>query len=121
MTAKPHSPAWYDSLAERQEGYHYPWKSELPTYHGEDVFRAMVRQHLSTTSDVLEVACAHGELALEIAPQVRSIVAYDRIASWIARAQNAAQQQGFDNVTFLCHDSSLDANDGQARLPGEDD
>ena len=70
---------------------------------------------------MLEVACAHGDLALEIAPQCRSIVAYDRIESWIKRAQSAAKQQGFDNVTFLCHDSSLEANQGQARLPGEDD
>ena len=121
MTAKAHSPAWYDSLAERQEGYHYPWKSKLPPYHGEDVFFEMVRQHLSTTSDVLEVACAHGDLALSIAPLCRSIVAYDRVASWIEKARNSAEQQGLDNATFLCHDSSLDANEGDARLPGVDD
>ena len=29
-------------------------------------------------------------------------------------------QKGLENVTFICHDSSLEANNGQARLPGED-
>lgn len=27
----PHSPAWYDRLATLQEGYHYPWQSQLGT------------------------------------------------------------------------------------------
>lgn len=121
MTAKPHSPAWYDHLAKDQEGYYYPWKSKLPPYHGEDIFLEMVQQHLSITSDVLEIACAHGKVALDIAPSCRSIVAYDRVASWIENARASAGRRGLENATFLCHDSSLEANDGEARLPGADD
>lgn len=120
MRAKPHSPEWYDSLAESQEGYYYPWKSLLPPFHGEDLFRQMVRQHVTATSDVLEVACAQGELALEIAPLSRSILGYDRVAPWIQQAQAVAAQNGFENATFTCHDSSLDANHGQARLPADE-
>ncbi len=121
MNPNPHSPAWYDDLSETQEGYYYPWKSQLPPWHGEDLFRQMVKQHISPTSDVLEVACAHGELTLELAPLCRSVVGYDRIPPWIDRAQRAAEQQGVTNVNFLCHDSSLEANGSQARLPGDND
>jgi SAM-dependent methyltransferase len=118
MSLIPHSPAWYDHIAQQQDGYYYPWRSQLPSFHGEDVYVEMVRSYLLPTTDVLEVACAHGELALNIAPLCRSVVAYDRVAPWIARAKVVATQRGLTNLTFVCHDSSTEANGGQARLPG---
>jgi SAM-dependent methyltransferase len=120
MALIPHSPAWYDQMAERQEGYYYPWRSHLPAFHGEDVYAEMVKQHFSPTIDVLEAACAHGEFALGIAPLCRSILAYDRVAPWIERAQQTVAQRGLTNLTFVCHDSSTDANGGWARLPAND-
>jgi hypothetical protein len=39
------------------------------------------------------------------------------MAAWIELAQQAAQQQGISNATFICHDSSAAANGGQPRLP----
>ena len=121
MTLKPHSPAWYDRLATQQTGYFYPWQSLLPAYHGEDIFRSMIEQHLTPSSDVLEVACAQGTIAKDIAPMCQSIVGYDRVAAWIDQAKNMAHEKGLTNTTFLCHDSSLEANSGKARLPADDD
>ena len=117
MTVIPHSPAWYDRLAQEQVGYYYPWQSLLPPLHGEDLFLQMVKQHVSPELDVLEVACAHGELTLALAPLCRSILGYDRVAAWIERAQSAAAQHGFTNARFACHNSSSEANGGQPRLP----
>lgn len=118
MALIPHSPAWYDHMASEQAGYYYPWRSHLPPFHGEDVYAEMVRAHLTPTTDVLEAACAHGELALSIAPLCRSVLAYDRVAPWIEQAQQTAHQRGLRNLTFVCHDSSTEANGGQPRLPG---
>jgi SAM-dependent methyltransferase len=56
-----------------------------------------------------------------MAASVRSVVAYDRAADYIRLAQESAQEQGIHNVTFVVHDSSTQANGGQARLPGTDE
>ena len=83
MRVQPQTPAWFDRLATLQEGYRYPWRSTIGAGNGEDVFREVVRQHLRPEAEVLEAACGHGELALEVAPHVRSVRAYDRTAAWI--------------------------------------
>src|SRR5262249_11363294 len=81
---------------------------------------SLLAQHLQGNLDVLEVACAQGELALEMAAVVRSVVAYDRAADYIRLAQEAAQERGIRNVTFLRHDSSSQANAGQPHIPAPD-
>lgn len=116
----PQTAPWYDRLATLQTGYHYAWRSQIGAWHGEDAYLALVRQHLRPDADVLDVACGHGETSLEIAPSVRSVLAYDRTAAWIALGQQAARDRGIANVTFVCHDSSLEANGGRARIPAED-
>ncbi len=120
MTLQPHSKAWYDRLATMQEGYFYPWRSRLDAWHGEDVFRKMVFEHLRSDMDVLEIACAQGELALAMAPHCHSVLGYDRIPGWIEIARKAAARRGIPNITFVHHDSSTEANDGRARLPAAD-
>jgi len=120
MPLRPHSNEWYDRLATMQDGYYYQWGSHLAPWNGEDNYLDLVHQHLHADLAVLDVACGHGEVALNIAPHCRSVLGYDRIASWIERAQQTAQAQGLTNATFVCHDSSRDANGGQARLPGEE-
>jgi SAM-dependent methyltransferase len=120
MPLVPQSSPWYDRLTTLQKGYYYPWHSILPAWHGEDVFRSLVAQHLQANLDVLEVACAQGELTFEMAASVRSVVAYDRTADYIRLAQEAAQERDIHNVTFLLHDSSTQANGGQAHLPALD-
>ena len=111
---------WYDRLATLQQGYYYPWRSRLDAWHGEDAYLALVQQHLRPDADVLDVACGHGEVALDLAPRCRSVLGYDRTAAWIALARQAACQRGLTNATFVCHDSSPEANEGHARLPAPD-
>ena len=121
MSLAPQSPLWYDHLTTLQKGYYYPWRSIIPAWHGEDVFRSLVAQHLQANLDVLEVACAQGELALEMAATVRTVMAYDRTADYIRLAQEAAQERGIHNVTFLVHDSSSQANGGKAHISAPDE
>jgi SAM-dependent methyltransferase len=120
MRLTPHETAWYDRLATLQEGYFYPWHSRLGAWNGEDLYLPLVRLHLRPDADVLDVACGHGEVALELAPDCRSILGYDRVAAYVELARRNAHERGLTNATFICHDSSLDANAGRARLPGND-
>jgi SAM-dependent methyltransferase len=117
MQLRPHSPAWYDRLSTLQQGYYFPWKSTLPPMNGEDIYLELVRQHLFPEADMLDAGCGHGEVALDIAPFCRSILAYDRIAAYIHLAQKSALQRGIKNVTFICADSSTEANGGKPRIP----
>jgi SAM-dependent methyltransferase len=114
------TPEWFDRLATLQEGYYYPWRSHLDTGHGEDAYLHEVHRHLRPDADALDVACGHGQVALEIAPHVRSVRGYDRTAPWIDLAQRTAQERGLTNATFVCHDSSPAANGGHAYLPADD-
>jgi SAM-dependent methyltransferase len=123
MTAErliPQTAPWYDRLATLQQGYGYPWRSAIGAWHGEDAYLALVRQYLRPDLDVLDVACGHGEVSVEVASRVRSVLAYDRTAPWIALGQEAARARGLTNLTFVCHDSSLEANGGRARIPAGD-
>ena len=120
MSLTPLTPAWYDRLATLQQGYAYTWRSHLEPWHGEAVYRALVRRHLHPGTEVLDVACAQGEVALDIAPYCRSVVGYDRTAAWIALARQAASDRGLSNARFVCHDSSAEANGGRVRLPAPD-
>ena len=120
MSLSPHSTAWYDRLATSQKGYYYAWRSHLAPWHGEDNFREILVQHLNLNLDVLEIACAQGALALDIAPACRSVTGYDRVAQWIRLAQQAARDRSLTNTTFLHHDSSSQANGGHPHLPAAD-
>lgn len=111
---------WHDRLATLQAGYYYPWRSQLPAWHGEDAYLELVHHHLRPDSDVLDVACGHGQVALSIASQVRSVLAYDRTVPWIDLAQHEAGTRAITNAAFVCHDSSPAANGGHPRLPAED-
>jgi SAM-dependent methyltransferase len=121
VSVKPHSGQWYDRLSSMQKGYFYPWRSRLEPRHGEDVFGTLVFEHLRPDLDVLEVACAQGELALAIAPRCRSVLGYDRTADYIKMASQTKEERGIDNATFLVHDSSSDANGGRPHMPAADE
>lgn len=119
MTIRPHAPEWYDRLSTLQQGYFYPWKSRLAPLNGEDTYLDLVQRYLTPETDVLDVACGHGEVALELAPYCRSILAYDRVESYIQLAQEVARKNAVENVTYLCFDSSPESNNGVARIPAE--
>jgi SAM-dependent methyltransferase len=102
-----------------QEGYHFPWRSRIAPCNGEDAYLDLVRAHLARDTDVLDVGCGQGEVALEIAGLCRSVVAYDRVVAYIELAGDAARRRGVGNVTFVCADSSSEPNGGRPRVPAE--
>jgi SAM-dependent methyltransferase len=120
MKIVPHSEEWYDWLSKKQQGYFYPGRRILPPWHGEDNFRTLVFEHLTPEMDVLEVACAQGDLALEMAPRARSVLAYDVTPGYIDLARRAASQRGITNASFVVHNSRAQYNGGQARTPAAD-
>jgi SAM-dependent methyltransferase len=117
---RPHSTEWYQRLSTLQAGYIYPWRSNVAAGNGEDAYLALVEQHLGPTTDVLDVACGHGTVALQIAPSCRSVLGYDAVSRYVELAQQATLAQGIQNAHFVCHDSSLPANNGQARIPASE-
>ena len=119
MTIRPHAPEWYDRLSISQHGYFYPWKSRVDPHNGEDAYLNLVHQYLTSETDVLDVGCGHGAVALELAPHCRSILAYDRVENYIQIAQDSAREKGVENVTYLCSDSSPESNNGVARIPAD--
>ena len=119
MTIRPHAPEWYDRLSTMQQGYFYPWKSRLAPLNGEDTYLDLVQRYLTSETDVLDVGCGHGAVALELSPHCRSILAYDRVESYIQLAREAARRKVVENVTYLCFNSSHESNQGIARIPAE--
>jgi SAM-dependent methyltransferase len=114
-----HTPEWYERLATLQTGYYYPWRSRIADGNGEDAYLDLVALHLRPNSDVLDSACGHGEVTLNLAPRCQSILGFDRTAAWIDLAQRTAREREIVNATFVCHDSSAAANGGQARIPAD--
>jgi ubiquinone/menaquinone biosynthesis C-methylase UbiE len=120
MNLEPHSPNWYDQLAKVQSGYHYPWKSRLSPFNGEDAYLELVKAHLNSKLHVLDAGCGHGEVALDIAPLCRSVLAYDLVENYIELAKLEAQKQRLENIQFVCANSSAKANGGKPTLPAQD-
>ena len=119
MTLQPHSPDWYDRLATMQDGYYYPWKSQIASGNGEEAFLALLQNRISPEMDVLDVGCGHGEVARSLAPFCRQIVAYERVENYIQKAKKLAKEAGIGNVTYVHADSSKEANDGVAKIPAD--
>ena len=120
MKLTPHTEEWYAWLSKQQKGYYYPGRKILSPWHGEDIFRTLVFEHLKPEMDVLEVACAQGDLALAMAPCVRSVLAYDATPDYIDLACRAAEESGITNAKFLVHNSRACFNDGKPHIPAED-
>jgi SAM-dependent methyltransferase len=120
MRLTPHSEEWYAWLSKKQKGYFYPERRILSPWHGEDNFRTLVFEHLKPEMDVLEVACAQGDLALAMAPCVRSVLAYDATPDYIDLACKAAEERGITNAKFLVHNSRARFNSGRVHLPADD-
>ncbi|MBQ62600.1 MAG: hypothetical protein CMQ19_11065 [Gammaproteobacteria bacterium] len=116
---RAHSNSWYDHLASIQSGYYYPWKSSIGDKNGEEAFVSLLREHLSLESDVLEVGCGHGELALDHAKLCHHILAYDRVQNYIDLANAEKAKRQVTNVDFLCYDA-MDTGHDEMALPLED-
>lgn len=120
MRLTPMTDEWFVWLSKKQKGYYYPGRRILSPWHGDDNFLTLVFEHLKPEMDVLEVACAQGDLALAMAPLVRSVLAYDATPDYIDMACKAAEEHGITNAKFLVHNSRAQYNGGQPRVPAED-
>jgi SAM-dependent methyltransferase len=120
MRLTPHTEEWYDWLSKKQKGYYYPGRKILSPWHGEDNFKTLVFEHLKPEMDVLEVACAQGDLSLAMAPYVRSVLAYDATPDYIDMARKAAEERGITNAKFLVHNSRARFHDGRVHIPAAD-
>jgi SAM-dependent methyltransferase len=102
-------PDWirsHERLAERHGGFVYPWRSEVEPHNGEDVYTALVREHLHPSIDVVEAGCGHGSDALTFGPHVHSYSGYDAVAPFVAIARRRATEAGLQTVRFAVADSS---------------
>jgi arsenite methyltransferase len=69
--------------------------------------KAITREHLSPRSNVVEIGCGTGSLALEMSRHAGHIHAIDVSAEMIRIAEGKKAAQGVTNVTF--HTGTLDA------------
>src|SRR5512136_651404 len=116
MKLIPHTEEWYLWLSKKMKGYFHPPQTILAPWHGEDNFQMLVFEHLKPELDVLEVACAQGDLALAMAPHVRSVLAYDATPDYIDMACKAAEESGITNAKFLVYNSRGRFNDGRTHI-----
>jgi SAM-dependent methyltransferase len=103
--------SWRHDARIEQRGFAHRWESVVADGNGEDRFLELVDAHVSGTTDLLDVGCGHGELAIGLAGRIRSAVGVDREPRYVELARELAAEEGAANVSFL-----------QAELagPGED-
>ncbi len=116
----PHSNAWYDRLSGQQDGYSYPWQSTLGSGDGESAYLELAHDHLSTNTSVLDAGCGHGTVALDLAPLCHWVIGYDRVEAYIQIAEKSRAARKIQNVSFICHDSHKTVNEGEVRVPAQD-
>lgn len=82
-------------------GFAHRWDSVVADGNGEDFFLELVGRHLTANSDVLDVGCGHGDLALRMGQQARSVIGVEREASLLALAGELLAESGRSNVRFI--------------------
>jgi SAM-dependent methyltransferase len=86
-------------IAER--GFAHRWDSVVADGNGEDFFLELLGRHLTAESEVLDVGCGHGDLALSMARQARSVIGIERDPGLIALAGELLAESGLTNVCFV--------------------
>jgi arsenite methyltransferase len=100
LTARPPDAKFWDGIAEK---YAAKPVADLAAFERK---KAITRQHLRPDSQVLEIGCGTGSLALELARSAAQIHALDVSAEMVRIANGKRQSQGVTNVTF--HQGTLD-------------
>ena len=86
-------------IAER--GYAHIWQSTVASGNGEDAFLDLIDSVAGPHSDVLDVGCGHGDLALHLATRCRSVVGVERIGGYLDLARELATERGIANIRFV--------------------
>ena len=82
--------------------YALPWKQELLGVSGEEMFVALLEQHISAAKSVLEAGCAGGRDAALYAPSAKSWMGYDFAPQFL----ETARSKGIPNASFVDWHSS---------------
>ena len=82
--------------------YVLPWKQDLLGVSGEEMFVALLEQHISPAKSVLEAGCAGGRDAALYAPQAKHWTGYDFTPQFLETARG----KGIPNASFVDWHSS---------------
>ena len=95
--------------------YVLPWKQDLLGVSGEEMFVALLEQHISPAKSVFEAGCAGGRDAALYAPKVESWLGYDFAPQFL----ETARARQLPNATFVDWHSGREdiPNDISARAP----
>lgn len=102
-------------------GFNHDYDAYVEDGSGEDFFLALVENELGAEVDLLDVGCGHGDLTLELAQSVRSVVGVDRTPGLIDLAWELASERGTSNARFVHAElAGPDVNRPRVPLPLED-
>lgn len=82
-------------------GFAHKWESVVADGNGEDFFLELLSHHLTPKSDVLDVGCGHGDLALAISRRAHSVIGLERDSGLIGLARELLAESGRTNVGFV--------------------
>jgi SAM-dependent methyltransferase len=100
--AKAHDlDSWQTDQRIAARGFAHRWNSVVADGNGEDFFLDLLEPHLRASTDVLDVGCGHGELALFVAGRVRSVIGLDRHRACLELAQELRSESGLSNIRFI--------------------
>ena len=92
---------WYNSVAERNDGY----KSDALFYRegksGEEEFEKMLISMLSSKNNVLDIGCGHGEFTLSMSKYAGHITGGDNAEKMIKIANRLLDKSSVNNVDFI--------------------
>lgn len=91
----PHSREWYARLARELGGYRHPWTRVLDGPDPELTFDALLLEHLTPETRVLEAGCGHGPDAARFGPSCTRWAAYDREPELLTLARENAPHAEF--------------------------
>jgi SAM-dependent methyltransferase len=100
------------------EGFNPTWDSQnvfaltaryyaryRPYYPEEAIALLIEKFNLNSDSQVLDLGCGPGHLALQLAPHVARVVAVDPLEEMLLEAHHTARQKSLANIEWICGES----------------
>jgi len=96
------SQAWWDSLANRLDGFQGTYQSSVICDSGEDEFVRMIREKLAQFPVALDIGCADGRFTHAVASEAESMTGVDFSPVMIEKAKQTTTN---DNCSFMVADA----------------